>query len=61
MSVGGRSQTRQRTLRRVGLGAAVLVLLALLFLISGHWVLGIIFGVPAVAAAWLFLQLRAVR
>lgn len=61
MSVGGRTQTRQRWLRRSGLIAAVLVLLALLSLFSGHWLLGIVFGVAAVAAAWVFLQLRTVR
>jgi len=57
----GRAQTRQRTLRRVGIIAAILVLLALIFLLSGHWLLGIILGAAAVAAVWLFLQLRTVR
>jgi len=61
MSVGGRATTRERILRRAGLTAAVLVLLALLFLASGHWVLGIIFGVAAAAAVWVFLQARTVR
>jgi hypothetical protein len=61
MSVGGRGRERQRILRRAGLVAAVLALLALLFLISGHWVLGIIFGVAAAAAIWVFLQARTVR
>lgn len=61
MSFGGRSQTRQRTLRRVGLLAAGLVLLALIFLLSGHWFLGIVFAVVAVVAVWLFMQLRTVR
>jgi hypothetical protein len=61
MSTGGRAQTRQRTLRRVGLVAGALVLLALLLLVSGHWILGIIFGVAAVAAVWVFFQLRTVR
>ena len=41
--------------------AAALVLLALLFLITGHWVLAIIVGVVAVAAFWVFLQARTVR
>jgi hypothetical protein len=41
--------------------AAVLVVLALLFLISGHWLLFIIFGIPAVVAAWMFFQARTVR
>lgn len=61
MSVGGRAQTRQRWLRRAGLIAAVLLLLALLFLGSGHWLLGIVFGIAGAAAVWVFLQLRSVR
>jgi len=61
MSVDGRGQARRKMLRRVGIVAAALVLLALIFLSGGHWVLGIIFGVAAVAAIWLFLQLRTVR
>ena len=47
--------------RRAGLGAIVLVVLALLFLLSGHWVLGIVFGVAAAAAIWAFVQLRSLR
>jgi uncharacterized membrane protein YccC len=61
MSVGGRAGARQRMLRRAGLLAGVLALVALLFLISGHWVLGIIFGVAAAVAIWVFLQARSVR
>lgn len=61
MSVGGRGQTRQRVLRRAGLAAGVLVVVALLFLISGHWVLGATFGVAAAVAVWAFWQLRTVR
>jgi hypothetical protein len=61
MSVGGRGRTRDRILRRAALIAAVLVLLALLLLVSGHWVLGIIFAVAAAAAIWVFLQARTVR
>lgn len=61
MSTGGRTQTRQRLLRRAGLIATVLAIVALLFLISGHWVLGVIFGIAAVAAIWVFLQARTVR
>jgi hypothetical protein len=41
--------------------AGALVLLALLFFASGHWVLGLLFGVAAVVAVWVFLQARAVR
>lgn len=61
MSSSGRAQTRGRWLRRSALLAAVLVLLALLLLSSGHWFLGIVFAIAAVAAAWVFLQLRNVR
>jgi hypothetical protein len=61
MSVGGRSRVRERVLRRAALAAGILVLLTLLFLVTGHWVLGIIVGVAAVAALWVFLQARTVR
>jgi uncharacterized membrane protein YccC len=61
MSVGGRGAARQRMLRRTGLIAAGLAVLALLLLFSGHWLLGIIFGVAAAAAIWVFLQARSVR
>ena len=61
MSAGGRAQVRGRLLRRAGLAAAVLLLLALLFLSSGHWLLGIIFAVAAAIAIWVFVQARSVR
>jgi uncharacterized membrane protein YccC len=61
VSVGGRSQTRERVLRRAAVIVGVLVLLALLLLISGHWVLGLIVGAAALAAIWLFRQVRTVR
>lgn len=61
MTVDGRGQTRRRMLRRAGLIAGVLVIVALLLLLSGHWILGIIFGVAAVAAVWVFAQMRSVR
>ena len=61
MSVGGRGGVRERILRRAALIAGVLVLLALLFLLSGHWVLGVIFGIAGAAAVWVFLQARTVR
>ncbi len=61
MSVGGRAGARQRMLRRAGLIAAALVVLALLLLISSHWILGIIFGVAAAVAVWVYLQARTVR
>ena len=61
MSVGGRADTRQRLLRRAALLGGVLALVALLLLLSGHWLLGIILGAAAVAAIWVFLQARTVR
>jgi hypothetical protein len=61
MSVGGRGQARQRILRRAGLIAGLLVLVALVFLTSGHLVLGVIFGAAAAVAIWVFLQARTVR
>jgi hypothetical protein len=61
MSLGGRAQARQRLLRRTALIAAVLLLLALIFLASGHWILAILFGIAAAGAIWAFLQLRTVR
>jgi hypothetical protein len=61
MSVGGRAQARGRVLRRAALAAGVLVLLALLFLVSGHWVLAVIVGAAAAVAIWVFLQARTVR
>jgi hypothetical protein len=61
MSVGGRADLRSRMLRRAALIGGVLLLLALLFLLSGHWVLAVIFGIPAAVAIWLFLQARTVR
>jgi hypothetical protein len=61
MSVGGRGRARERVLRRAAIVAAILVLLALLLLSSGHWILGIIFAVAAVVAIWGFLQARTVR
>jgi uncharacterized membrane protein YccC len=61
LSLDGRARTRQRVLRRAGLIAGILVLLALLFLVTGHWILGVIFAVLAAAAAWVFVQARTVR
>ncbi len=61
MSAGGRANTRARLLRRVALIAGALVLLALVLLASGHWILGLAFGVAAVAAIWVFAQARSVR
>jgi hypothetical protein len=61
VSTGGRGQARQRILRRTGLIAGVLALLALLLLLGGHWILGVVFGIAAAVAIWVFLQARTVR
>jgi hypothetical protein len=61
MSVGGRARARGRVLQRAALIAGVLVVLTVLFVITGHWVLAIIAAVPAAVAVWVFLQARAVR
>jgi hypothetical protein len=56
-----RARARQNLQRRAGIVTAVVVVLALILLLSGHWILGIVFGVAAVAAVAAFLQLRTVR
>ncbi len=61
MSVSGRGQARRRILRRAGLIAGVLVVLALVFLASGHWVFGVVSAAAAAGATWVFLQARTVR
>ena len=61
ISVGGRARARARVLRRTAIVAGALVLLTLLLLITGHWVLAIIAGLPAAVAVWVFLQARTVR
>ena len=61
MSAGGRTRTRERALRRAALIAGALVLLTLLFVVTGHWVLAIVAAVPAAVAVWVFLQARTVR
>jgi hypothetical protein len=61
MSFGARGAARQRTLRWVTIAAAILVVLALIFLLSGSWILGIVFGALAVGSIWLLMQLRSVR
>ena len=47
--------------RRAGIATIAVVLLALILLLSGHWILGIIFGVIATAAVAAFRALRTVR
>jgi hypothetical protein len=61
MSAGGRARTRERFLRRGVLIAGALALLALILLLTGHLVLGVIFAAVAAAATWVFLQARSVR
>jgi len=41
--------------------AAAFGVLALLLLIGGHWILGIVAAVIGVVALWVFLQARTVR
>jgi len=45
----------------VGLVAAALVVLTLVFLLTGHWLLGIITGVLSVVAVWAYFQARTVH
>jgi hypothetical protein len=61
MNAGGRARARSTFLRRAGLVAAVFVVLALLLLISGHWILGIVAALIAIVGVWVYLQARAVR
>ena len=61
MSVGGRARARGRILRRAGWIAGGLAVLALLLLSSGHWILGVIVGIAAAVAIWVFLQARTLR
>jgi hypothetical protein len=61
VSAGGRANARARLVRRTALIAGALVLLTLVFAFSGHWILAIVFGIPAVAAGWVFAQARGVR
>jgi len=43
------------------IAAAVLIVLTVLFAISGSWILAIIFAVAAAAVVWYVMQIRAVR
>jgi uncharacterized membrane protein len=56
-----RARARQNLQRRAGIVTAIVVVLALIFLLTGHWILFVVFGVAAVAAVAAFLQLRTVR
>jgi hypothetical protein len=57
----GRQQQRTRVLRIGWLVAAALVVIAILFVLGGHWILAILTAAVAVAAGWLVMQLRTVR
>jgi hypothetical protein len=57
----GRADERRRTLLGAAVIALILVVVALLLLSSGHWIFGILFGIAAVVAIWVVLQLRTVR
>ena len=61
MSYGARGDTRRRFMRRGTLLTALLAFIALLFLASGHWIIGVILAVVAAVAIWILLQLRTVR
>src|SRR5262249_51815951 len=52
VSPDGRARARGRMLRRAALIAGALVLLTVVLLLTGHWVLAIIFAVPAFIAVW---------
>ena len=56
-----RARARQNLQRRAGIVTAAVVLLALIFLLTGHWILFVIVGAAAVATVAAFLQLRKVR
>ena len=61
MSLSPRARARQSLQRRAGIVTVIVVVLALILLLSGHWILGILFGVAAAVAVAAFLQLRTVR
>jgi hypothetical protein len=61
MSISGRGQERRRLVRRTGLGAGGLSLVALVLLLTGHWIVGIVLAAVAAVAIWVFLQARSVR
>ena len=61
MSTGGRARTRESVLRRAALIAGALVLLAVILFATGHWILGVIFAIPAGVATWVYFQARTVR
>ena len=58
---GGRMQARTRLLRRFGLGALVAGVLALLFLLGGHFIVGVVLVIVAAVFVWLYVQTRSLR
>ena len=60
MSPRGRARQQPAASRRYR-SRQLVVILALILLLSGHWILGIVFGAAAVVAVLAFLQLRTVR
>jgi hypothetical protein len=61
LSFGPRGRAREQILRRAAWVAGALVVLTLLFVLTGHWVLAVIFALIAAAAVWVFTQARTVR
>ena len=56
-----RADARGRLVRRAGLIAAALAIVALLFLATGHWIIGLVLAAAAAVAVWMFFQARTVR
>ena len=61
MTAGGRASTRERFVRRAALIAVALAIVAVLLLLTGHWIIGLILAAGAAVAAWVFFQVRTVR
>jgi len=59
--MSGRGRERTRLLRRMALVAGVLILLALILLLGGHLVFGLLFAAAAAVAVWVYAQARRVR
>jgi hypothetical protein len=61
MAVNRRAQRRAQLLRWGYIAAAVLIVLMVLFVLSGNWVWAIIFALAAAVAIWYVRQVRAIR
>jgi Flp pilus assembly protein TadB len=61
MSGGGRARARGRALQRLGLVTGIAAVLALLLLLTGHWILAAVVAAVALVAGWLLMQARTVR